>query len=127
MAGQDRCEWRDAFGGEWVCTAAGTPGTWQQIRPAAVAVDPSAGTIPTGYCIWNVTDGAVKRHAGSHSWEITVGADASSKVGFHGTTPTSQAAHIPDPSGGTTVDAEARAAIGAILVALEGKGLVAGG
>ena len=38
----------------------------------------------------------------------------------------SQYAHIPDPSGGTTVDAEARAAIEAILLVLEGKGLVAG-
>ncbi|MCP5523736.1 MAG: hypothetical protein H7A46_19540 [Verrucomicrobiales bacterium] len=37
-----------------------------------------------------------------------------------------QAAHIPAPSGGTTVDAEARAAINAILAALEGKGVVAG-
>ena len=117
--------WRDALGGEWVCTAAGTPGTWQQIRPAAVASDPSSGTVPAGYLVWNVTDGAVKRHAGSYSWEITVGADASAKVGFHGATPTAQAAHIPDPSGGTTVDAEARAAINAILMALEGKGLLA--
>ena len=90
--------WRDALGGEWVCTAAGTPGTWQQIRPAAVAVDPSTGTIPVGYMVWNVTDGALKRHAGSHSWEITLGADASAKVGLHGVTPVAQASHIPDPS-----------------------------
>ena len=41
-------------------------------------------------------------------------------------TPMPQAAHIPDPDGGTTVDAEARAAINAILAALEGKGVVAG-
>jgi hypothetical protein len=57
---------------------------------------------------------------------ITVGVDASAKVGFHGATPTAQAPHIPDPSGGTTVDAEARTAVNAILVALEGKGLLAG-
>jgi len=118
--------WRDALGGEWVCTAVGTPGTWQQIRPAAVVADPTTGTIPTGYLVWTVTDGAVKRHAGAYSWEITVGADASAKVGFHGVTPTAQEAHIPDPSEGSTVDAEARAAINAILVALEGKGFVAG-
>ncbi|MCB9913451.1 MAG: hypothetical protein H6827_10675 [Planctomycetes bacterium] len=68
----------------------------------------------------------MKRQASSYSWEITVGADATQKIGFRGATPTVQAAHLPDPSGGTTVDAEARAAIGAILVALEGKGLVAG-
>ena len=119
--------WRDALGGEWVCRAAGTPGTWQQIRPAAVVSDPSAGTIPVGYAIWNVSDGAVKRHAGTYSWEITVGADASAKVGFHGVTPVAQTAHIPDPSGGSTVDAEARAAISSILVVLEGKGLLASG
>ena len=76
--------------------------------------------------MWSSLKCPDKRHAGSYSWEITVGADASSKVGFHGVTPTAQAAHIPDPTGGTTVDGEARAAIGAILTALEGKGLVAG-
>ncbi len=118
--------WRDALGGEWVCTEVGAPGTWKQIRPAAVIADPSAGAIPAGYLVWNVTDGAVKRHAGSYSSEIAVGADANAKVGFHGVTPTAQAAHIPDPSGDTTVDAEARAAIEAILVVLEGKGFVAG-
>jgi hypothetical protein len=84
--------WRDALGGEWVCTAAGTPVTWMQWRPASVVADPTTGTIPTGYLIWNVTDGAVKRHAGSYSWEIKVGAGTSAKVGFHGATPTAQRA-----------------------------------
>ncbi|HRZ47638.1 MAG TPA: hypothetical protein P5555_20885 [Candidatus Paceibacterota bacterium] len=82
--------WRDALGGEWVCTVAGTPGTWRQVKPAAVTADPSSGTIPTGYLVWNVTDGAVKRHAGSYSWGIRVRANASAKVGFHGATPTAQ-------------------------------------
>lgn len=80
--------WRDAVGGEWVCTAGGKPRTRKQIIPAPVTADPSSGTIPAGYLIWNVTDGAVKRHGGSYSWEITVGASASGKVGFHGATPT---------------------------------------
>ncbi|MCP5524730.1 MAG: hypothetical protein H7A46_24660 [Verrucomicrobiales bacterium] len=71
--------WRDALGGEWVCTAAGTPGTWQQVRPAAVVTDPSTGTIPTGYLVWNVSDGAIKRHVGAYSWEITVGATAAAR------------------------------------------------
>lgn len=84
--------WRDALGGEWVCTVSGTPGTWKQAKPAAVTADPSSGTIPTGYLVWNATDGAVKRHAGSYSWEITVGASAAAKVGFHGATPTPQRA-----------------------------------
>ena len=54
--------WRDALGGEWVCTVAGTPETWIQIRLAAVTADPSTGTIPTGYPILNVTAGHIKRH-----------------------------------------------------------------
>ena len=56
--------WRDALGGEFRCTVAGTPGTWIQIRPDAVAADPSSGTIPTGYLILNVTTGRIKRHVG---------------------------------------------------------------
>ena len=62
--------WRDALGGEFRCTGAGTPGTWLQIRPAAVTADPSSGTIPTGYLILNVTTGHIKRHAGGYAWEV---------------------------------------------------------
>jgi hypothetical protein len=62
--------WRDALGGEWVCTAAGTPGTWMQWRPASVTADPVSGTIPTGYLILNVTTGHIKRHTGGYVWQI---------------------------------------------------------
>jgi hypothetical protein len=62
--------WRDAQGGEFRCTVAGTPGTWIQIRPAAVTADPSSGSIPTGYIILNVTTGHIKRHTGGYVWEI---------------------------------------------------------
>ncbi|MCZ7636715.1 MAG: hypothetical protein M5U12_12190 [Verrucomicrobia bacterium] len=62
--------WRDALGGEWRCTGAGTPGTWLQITPAAVAADPASGTIPTGYLILNVTTGHIKLHAGGYVWEV---------------------------------------------------------
>ncbi len=41
--------WRDTIGGEWVCTAEGTPGTWVQIRPAIVETEPA--TTTTGYWI----------------------------------------------------------------------------
>jgi hypothetical protein len=85
--------WRDELGGEWVRTVAGRPGTWKQIRPTVVRVDPASGTIPTGYLILNITDGAVKRHTGAYSWEITVRANTSAKVGFHGATPTAQRAN----------------------------------
>jgi hypothetical protein len=45
---------------------AGTPRTWIQISPAAVTADPTTGTIPVGYWVWNVTTGHLKRHAGGY-------------------------------------------------------------
>ncbi len=75
--------WKDALGGVFKCTVAGTPGTWKQILPAAVTADPSSGTIPTGYLILNVTQGTLKRHAGGYSWETIVGATGG-KIGFYG-------------------------------------------
>lgn len=62
--------WRDALGGEWVCTVAGTPETWMQIKPAAVTADPSSGTIRTGYLILDVTTGHIKRHADGYVWTV---------------------------------------------------------
>ena len=38
----------------------------------------------------DVATGSVKRHAGSYSWEIKVGASVSSKIGFWGATPVLQ-------------------------------------
>jgi hypothetical protein len=81
--------WKDALGGWWRCIAAGTPGTWRQVLPAAVTTDPSSGTIPTGYLVLNVTQGTPKRHAGGFSWEAIVGATGS-KIGFYGVTPVVQ-------------------------------------
>jgi hypothetical protein len=61
--------WRDALCGEWICTVAGTPGTWKQSFFAPVTADPSSGTIPVGYIIFNSTDGQIKQHAGGYVWE----------------------------------------------------------
>ena len=85
--------WKDSLGAWWGCTAAGTPGTWQQVLSAAVTVDPSSGMIPTGYLILNVTQGTLKRHAGSVAWETQIGGSASARIGFWGATP------IVQPSG----------------------------
>ena len=54
----------------------------------------------------------------------TIGTATDQKVGFHGKT-SIQATKINDPTGGTTVDSEARTAINAIIDALEGKGITA--
>ena len=81
--------WKDALGGVFKCTVAGAPGTWKQILPAGVTADPSSGTIPTGYLIFNVTQGTLKRHAGGYSWETIIGATGG-KIGFWGVTPVVQ-------------------------------------
>jgi hypothetical protein len=83
--------WKDALGGWWRCTVAGTPGTWRQILPAAVTADPATGAIPTGYLVLNVAQGTLKRHAGGFSWEAIVGATGG-KIGFYGVTPVTQPA-----------------------------------
>lgn len=83
--------WKDALGGVFKCTVAGTPGTWKQILAAAVTADPAAGTIPTGYLILNVTQGTLKRHAGSYDWQTVIGATGG-KIGFWGVTPVTQPA-----------------------------------
>jgi hypothetical protein len=82
--------WKDALGGWWRCTTAGTPGTWRQVLPAPVAADPSSGTVPIGYLVLNVTTGTFKRHAGGYAWEIQVGGSASARIGFWGATPVVQ-------------------------------------
>ena len=46
-----------------------------------------------------------------------------SKVGLYNETPVVQASKINDPAGGVTIDTEARAAINAIIDALEGIGI----
>ena len=39
-------------------------------KPALITADPTSGTIPVGYLIWNVTTGQIKRHAGGYVWEV---------------------------------------------------------
>ena len=58
------------------------------------------------------------------SWEIGVTRASAVEIGGEQVL-SSQAGAIASPSGGTTVDAEARAAIDQILAALRGHGLIA--
>lgn len=54
-----------------------------------------------------------------------IGTTSSQKLSFHGVTPVAQASAISAPSGGSTIDAEARAAINSIRTVLTNKGLTA--
>jgi hypothetical protein len=54
-----------------------------------------------------------------------IGTATSQKLGFYNATPVDQPATVADPSGGATVDAEARTAINSIIDRLQELGLVA--
>jgi len=62
---------------------------------------------------------------GTSSEAIRMEGDGGTKIGLYAETPVVQATKISDPSGGATVDAEARTAIDAIIDALEGIGVSA--
>ena len=56
---------------------------------------------------------------------LKIGTATTSLIGFYGVTPVDQPATVTDPTGGLTVDAEARTAINAIIDRLQELGLVA--
>lgn len=52
------------------------------------------------------------------------GNSATEKVGFYGVTPVVQAGAISAPSGGTTIDSQARTAISSVITALHNIGII---
>lgn len=54
-----------------------------------------------------------------------IGTATGQKLGFYNVTPVDQPATISDPSGGATIDAEARTAINSIIDRLQELGLIA--
>jgi hypothetical protein len=52
-----------------------------------------------------------------------IGTDTDQKLGFYGETPVTQQAKVDDPSGGETVDSEARTAVKEVIDVLENLGL----
>lgn len=54
-----------------------------------------------------------------------IGTESTQKMGFYGVTPVVQASAITSPSGGATVDSQARTAIDAIRTALTNIGITA--
>lgn len=73
-------------------------------------------------------DFIIRKSVSGEAYAYIAGADAhafSGNMGFFDTTPAAQPANITNPTGGATVDAEARTAIDSILSALETLGLTA--
>lgn len=72
-----------------------------------------------GSAYYNAAGTLTKREG----WRIRGGA-SETLMSVYGAAPVARAAHIADPSGGGTQDAEARTAVNAILVALENFGIL---
>jgi len=63
--------------------------------------------------------------AGGIKRGVRFGGASTDELGFFGATPVDQPATVADPSGGSTVDTEARAAIAAVIDRLQELGLIA--
>ena len=63
--------------------------------------------------------------AGGAKRPLKIGEASTDELGFFGATPVDQPATVADPSGGSTVDTEARAAIAAVIDRLQELGLMA--
>lgn len=68
---------------------------------------------------------AEKGSAGGTLRGVKIGSATTSLLGFYGVTPVDQPATVTDPTGGLTVDAEARTAINAIIDRMQELGLIA--
>jgi len=56
--------WCDALGAVWLCTAAGTPGTWCQVEPGIAAAFPA--TAPAaGYALLRSDEGQLYYYTGA--------------------------------------------------------------
>ena len=86
-----------------------------------------ASNYERGFMKWNANVLEIGTEAGGTGTArgVTLGTASTDLVSLYAATPVAQAAHIADPTGGATTDAEARTAINAILVALENIGITA--
>ena len=118
---------------------------WIPISTSDVGVTIFAkGTSPCGWYIANTRTSATSYEAVGFGWDTnvatistTVGTAGGTKrglqictaatdeLGFFGATPVDQPATVADPSGGITVDTQARAAVADIIDRLQELGLIA--
>jgi len=99
-----------AWSGRDFCLVAWTSGGWRFVVP------------PAGMSVWNKADGLTLRYDGA-GWNGGQLSGSSLRVGGVQVVGERQAA-IASPSGGTIIDAEARAAVSAVIAALMSHGLI---
>jgi hypothetical protein len=99
-----------AWTGKEGCLAAWGPGGWRFVAP------------PAGMSVWNKAGGLTLRYDGS-AW--SGGEQTCSSLRINGLQVVGERRPaIASPSGGTIIDAEARAAISAVIAALMSHGLI---
>lgn len=101
-------------GGAWAgrenCLAMWTESGWRFVAPAA------------GMRVWNEAAGAEWRWSGN-AWSTGALYGTALVIGGQQVV-SSRQGNVPSPSGGTIIDAEARAAVDQIIVALKSHGLI---
>ena len=75
--------WRDQYLAEFICTVAGTPGTWKQILPAKVSSNPGSPT--TGYWIVRSDLFYADYYWDGAAWQVVVASELLGGVVYQGT------------------------------------------
>jgi hypothetical protein len=99
-----------AWAGRAQTLAAFTSGGWRFIAPVV------------GMTVWDKAAGVTRRWSGTE-WSDGAIAAAALRIGGEQVVDPRVAA-VPSPSGGTVIDVEARAAVAALIVALQTHGLI---
>lgn len=123
-AGRNEPPAAPALGQCWAVGATPT-GAWAG-RPLAIAGWTAAGwrffSCGEGAQAWSLADGCAVRREGN-AWRAGALTGASLSIGGRQVVGAQQPS-VPGPTGGTTVDAEARAAIAAVIARLRAHGLI---
>lgn len=132
------------FAVEWSNTTGSDSGDTALIRDAAGELALRRGTTAHTFRVYNTYTSATSYERLSLGWSgnvctietqagsgggtlrgLKIGSAITSLIGFYGATPVDQPATVADPTGGSTIDAEARTAIGLIIDRLQELGLIA--
>jgi len=132
------------FAVEFSNTTGADTGDTALIRDAAGELALRKGTTAHSYRVYNTYTSATSYERLSIGWStnvctietqagsgggtlrgLKIGGATTSLIGFYGVTPVDQPATVADPTGGSTIDAEARTAIQAIIDRLQELGLIA--
>ena len=134
----------NAFAVEWSNTTGQDSGDTALIRDGVGQLGLRRGTTAHSYGVYNTYTSATSYERLNLGWSgnvctietqagsgggtlrgLKIGSAITSLLGFYGVTPVDQPATVADPTGGSTIDTEARTAIIALIDRLQELGLIA--